>query len=680
MYPPSPRYVVAFCVVGTSFSHSSGSMSSSNHQPLAGASASASTASPPGNLGVNGSATSSGPMPTVSASQAAPRSQPGDSREAGRRRSGTGYLTARYLLALGVLGVLAFANYVILNAQIETNRSIAIIAANSSRQRSLLQRSALLAQKLVSSLNNEQLQAARAELIAAMGPLEETHHELIRADAEGNPPPEPVHDIYYEVPWLLDTEMRNYIAQVRALTKSSDEDLNWGNPHLRYVDEVALSGRMVEALDQVVAAYLRRSDEKIIYLHNLALWSLMSTLAVLGITGVVVFRPMVRRVHEEMASLEQLNDTLEQRVQERTAEAEQRSRALARSEALYRSLVDNLPLYVLRKDTAGRFTWVNENLCKLLGRPADEIIGKTDYDFYPPELAEKNRQGDLQVLERGEVVRDVEELVSPQGNELHAEILKTPVRDSGGEIVETQTIFLDVTARIEAERRLVQSERLAAIGQMVAGVAHESRNALQQIQACSGLLAWKLDGQAEATELLEDLQKALDRLRRLFDDLRGYAAPVTLDRRPGDVLDALRDAWKALATDRQGREARVVECPPTTDTRAVFDRLQMEQVFRNILENALAACDDPVEIEVSASQTELGGRPAVAVRIADGGPGLSPQQLQHIFEAFYTTKTKGTGLGMTIARRIMEAHRGCIQVESPPGEGAVVTVIVPREP
>jgi len=652
---------------------------SSQNPPLSGTTSLSGATSLPGTPGGNGVAANGAPLNAAAASAVSPSARPGGEPELSRRRSGTGYLTVRYLLALGVLGVLAFANYVILNAQIETNRSIAIIAANSSRQRSLLQRSALLAQKLVSSLNNEQLQAARAELIAAMGPLEETHHELIRADAEGNPPPEPVHDIYYDAPWLLDTEMRNYIAQVRALTKSSEEDLNWGNPHLRYVDEVALSGRMVEALDEVVAAYLRRSDEKIMYLHNLALWSLMSTLAVLGITGVVVFRPTVRRVHQEMASLEQLNDTLEQRVQERTAEAEQRSRALARSEALYRSLVDNLPLYVLRKDTAGRFTWVNGNLCKLLGRPADEIIGKTDHDFYPPQLAEKNRQGDMQVLEQGDVVRDVEVLVSPQGNELHAEILKTPVRDSGGEIVETQTIFLDVTARIEAERRLVQSERLAAIGQMVAGVAHESRNALQQIQACSGLLAWKLDGQAEATELLDDLQKALDRLRRLFDDLRGYAAPVTLDRRPGDVLDAVRDAWKALATDRQGREAHLVECPPTTDPRAMFDRLQMEQVFRNILENSLAACDDPVEIEVSASQTMLAGRPAVAVRITDRGPGLSPQQLQHIFEAFYTTKTKGTGLGMTIARRIIEAHRGCIQVESPPGEGAVVTVTVPRD-
>src|SRR5690606_23996738 len=191
---------------------------------------------------------------------------------------------------------------------------------------------------------------------------------------------------------------------------------------------------------------------------------------------------------------------------------------------------------------------------------------------------------------------------------------------------------------------------------------------------------WKLDGQEEATELLEDLQKALDRLRRLFDDLRGYAAPVTLDRRPGDMLDALRDAWKALATDRQNRDVRLVELAAETDTRAVFDRLQMEQVFRNILENALAACNDPVEIEVSARPITLEDRPALAVRIADDGPGLSPQQLQHIFEAFYTTKTKGTGLGMTIARRIVEAHQGSIHVESLPEEGAVVTVIVPREP
>ncbi len=596
-----------------------------------------------------------------------------------RPRSGTGFLTARYLLALGVLGALAYANYIILNAQIDTSRSNALVAANSSRHRSLLQRSALLAQKLVSALDPRQQQAARQELIEILGPLEATHYELIQNDAEGTPPPETVEAIYFETPWLLDTEMRNYIAQLRSLAKSSEAELNWGNSHLRYIDEVALSGRMVEALDEVVAAYLRRSDEKVTYLHRLASFSLFSTLVVLAVTGLLVFRPMVRRVHQEMESLEQLNDTLEHRVVERTAEADERARALARSEALYRSLVDNLPLYVLRKDIAGRFTWVNDNLCKLLGEPADDIIGKTDFDFYPADLAEQYRQGDERVVTSGNVFRDLETRVSSQGAELHAEILKTPVRDGGGEIVETQTIFLDVTARIEAERRLVQSERLAAIGQMVTGVAHESRNALQQIQACSGLLEWKLDGQSEARELLEDLQKALDRLRRLFDDLRGYAAPVTLERRPVDVLEAVREAWQALAADRQGRQAFLAERVLAGDTRAAIDRLQLEQVFRNVFENSLAACGDPVEIEVSVCDTTVNGRPGLVFRVTDSGPGLSPQQLQHAFEAFFTTKTKGTGLGMTIARRIVEAHHGQIEMTSPPGKGAVVTVALPRE-
>ncbi len=596
-----------------------------------------------------------------------------------RPRSGTGYLTARYLLTLGVLGALAFANYVILNAQIDTSRSNALVAANSSRQRSLLQRSALLAQKLVSALNPEQQQSARNELLEIVVPLEATHHELIQNDAEGTPPPETVKAIYYQTPWLLDTEMRNYIAQVRSLAKSSDAELNWGNSHLRYIDEVALSGRMVEALDEVVAAYLHRSDEKVTYLHNLASFSLISTLVVLIVSGAFVFRPMVRRVHQEMESLEQLNDTLEQRVKERTAEAEERSRALARSEALYRSLVDNLPLYVLRKDVAGRFTWVNDNLCKLLGESAGDIIGKTDFDLYPSELANKYRQGDLRVLETGEVYHNLESRIAPQGTELHAEILQTPVRDGGGEIVETQTIMMDVTARIEAERRLVQSERLAAIGQMVAGVAHESRNALQQIQACSGLLAWKLDGQDETHELIDDLQKALDRLRRLFDDLRGYAAPVTLDRRPTDVLEPVREAWHALAAERNGRQVNLVEHVATSDVRAAIDRLQLEQVFRNVFENSLAACDDPVEIKVHLFDAQLGKRPALAVQLEDSGPGLPPQQLQHVFEAFFTTKTKGTGLGMTIARRIVEAHHGQIEITNGSGQGAVVTVIVPRE-
>src|SRR5262249_49223994 len=108
------------------------------------------------------------------------------------------------------------------------------------------------------------------------------------------------------------------------------------------------------------------------------------------------------------------------------------------------------------------------------------------------------------------------------------------------------------------------------------------------------------------------------------------------------------------------------------------DPFRLEQVFRNIFENALAACKDPVEIDIRCCEASLLGRPAVLVAVCDNGPGLTAEQRQRLFEPFFTTKTKGTGLGMAIARRIIEAHGGEITAGADAGRGAEIRITLPR--
>ena len=134
-----------------------------------------------------------------------------------------------------------------------------------------------------------------------------------------------------------------------------------------------------------------------------------------------------------------------------------------------------------------------------------------------------------------------------------------------------------------------------------------------------------------------------------------------------------------LAMRRQGREARLLESCAGVDLRCAIDPFRMEQVFRNVLENALAACRDPVEVTVSAAADTLDGQPALRVAVRDNGPGLNAEQRKRIFEPFYTTKTKGTGLGMAIAKRIVEAHGGRIAV-GPAARGAEILLLLPRGP
>lgn len=161
------------------------------------------------------------------------------------------------------------------------------------------------------------------------------------------------------------------------------------------------------------------------------------------------------RVHERTAELASANQELKREITER----KRAEKVIKDSQALYLSLVENLPVHVLRKDTDGRFTFANKSFCDLLGRPLEEITGKTDFDFFPEKLAQKYRQDDRRVIETGEVFETVEENKS-DGQTSYVQVMKSPVRDAGGSVVGVQVIFWDVTERHEAEAALEQERYL----------------------------------------------------------------------------------------------------------------------------------------------------------------------------------------------------------------------------
>jgi len=224
----------------------------------------------------------------------------------------------------------------------------------------------------------------------------------------------------------------------------------------------------------------------------------------------------------------------------------------------------------------------------------------------------------------------------------------------------------------------LQSERLAAIGEMVAGLAHESRNALQQIQASVEMLARRIKSRDEVS-LVVEIQRAHDRIHDLLEAVRGYAAPLNLKREVLDLSRLWNEAWDQLAPQRQGRGVEFCEETGDLDLRCRVDPFPMERLFRNILENSLSACRDPVKILIRCTPAKLDGQSAVYVRISDNGPGLTDEQRRRIFEPFYTTKTSGTGLGMAIAKRIAVAHGGRITVADDASPGTTIELLLPRE-
>jgi PAS domain S-box-containing protein len=360
--------------------------------------------------------------------------------------------------------------------------------------------------------------------------------------------------------------------------------------------------------------------------------------------------------------------------------AERRHLALAkeRSETAFRTLVEAAPclIVILRPDRS--IAYFSPFAEKLTGYPAGEVLGKDYcYVFIPEGSPRQAMEQEIQRVLAGVPTRGFENPVRCKDGSRrwlvwNAEILSDYEGSSA-----ILAVGQDITTLKQAQEQALQSARLATIGQMVTGLAHESRNALQLIQASLEMLAMEVEDRPEALDLIASIQGAEDRLHRLFEDIRGYAAPIQLERDTYNMARVWRNVWEHLAPLRNGRQIQLQEHTGGNDLSCAVDLFSLERVFRNIFENSFAACRDPVQIDIDCSEAQVNAHPALRIAIRDNGPGLSPEQKQRIFEPFFTTKRQGTGLGMAIAKRIVEAHGGKITVGHGTGPGAEIVLTLP---
>jgi signal transduction histidine kinase len=232
-----------------------------------------------------------------------------------------------------------------------------------------------------------------------------------------------------------------------------------------------------------------------------------------------------------------------------------------------------------------------------------------------------------------------------------------------------------VTERKRSEQRALQAERLAAIGETMTALVHESRNALQRSFACLEMLALEVEDRPAAVDLVARTQRAQEQLRQLYEEVRQWAAPIQLQRERCDLAEVWREAWQHVRQVHGGKHVQLKEMIGCESVCRV-DPVKMEQVFRNIFENALEVSPEHGVVELRCSQSDASHGSDLLLAIEDQGPGLSAEQRARMFEPFFTTKTKGTGLGLAITKRIVQAHFGRISASS--SSGACIEFAIPR--
>jgi PAS domain S-box-containing protein len=374
-------------------------------------------------------------------------------------------------------------------------------------------------------------------------------------------------------------------------------------------------------------------------------------------------------------------------IAEDVTDRKQVEEALRNSEALYHSLVESLPQNVFRKDLDGRFTFANRRFCGTLGRTLEQIIGKTDFDIHPPELAEKYRQDDRRVIETEETFEMVEAHRALGGETIYVQVVKAPTYDSEGRVIGMQGIFWDVTDRKRAEeemRNALATEReLSELkSRFISMASHDFRTPLTAILSSAELLEHYNHKLAEEKRLhhLHRIQASVKNMTHLLEDVLiiGKAEAGKLEFNPEslDLERFCRDLVEEIQLSA-GAKHTISFAGPSESASACMDTKLLRHILTNLLSNAIKYSPqaDAVQFGLSLREDEA------VFQIADRGIGIPPEARGRLYETFHRARNvgniPGTGLGMAIVKKSVDLHGGTITFTSEIGAGTTFTVCLP---
>ncbi len=387
--------------------------------------------------------------------------------------------------------------------------------------------------------------------------------------------------------------------------------------------------------------------------------------------GFVLFRAFINIVAFFLVAL--LSSHLAERLREAGRQLEVQRIDLRNLKTLYQDVIANIPSGIMTFDLEGRIVAFNATAERITGLNASEVIGSS---FAKVGLVDFPGLQDFTARGKGSIPAAAFEapFTRRDGMVIPIGVTYSSLQDGEGRLLGVVAIFQDLTERKRMEEQLRRADRLAAVGQLVASIAHEVRNPLAAISGSIQLLDEELKGQGHE-RLLGVILREADRLKLITGQFLNQVRVPGPPERGCDLVASLEETLFLLQQSEEWRPSTHLRFEKRIESLPVrADRDRLKQIFWNIGLNALQAMSGGGTLSVAVGTDGGFG----TVEFCDSGEGIPAEQLSKIFEPFYTTKGRGTGLGLSIAKRLVEDLGGRIEVISPPGGGATFQISLRR--
>ncbi|SCY88505.1 ATP-binding protein [Desulfoluna spongiiphila] len=346
--------------------------------------------------------------------------------------------------------------------------------------------------------------------------------------------------------------------------------------------------------------------------------------------------------------------------------------SLSRIKAFSDTIVENLPIGLMAFDSSFRILSFNHVAKKIMQLP-DNTTGKEARALLPEEFTAR-----LHELKYGiGMVEDQLECTTPGGVSLPLQVSAAPLRDEENLVTGYLCLFKDLTEVRTLKREVERSRRLASVGKLAAGVAHEIRNPLSSIKGFATYFSERYKDNPNDLNIAQIMIKEVDRLNLVVGQLLEFARPVSLSPKRVDLDPFVDNCVKLVSMRARERGITIATVFDDAPETAFFDPDKISQVLLNLFLNAIEATEPGGSIDLNVNRPV--GSSTLVLTVTDTGCGISDENLAHIFDPYFTTKASGTGLGLAVSHNIVEAHGGEIRIKSIEGEGTAITLVIPTK-